>query len=205
MVRGQARLRVVDLRFAGRAGAPAWCPVLLGSLIVGRQGLAGWSGQRGSSDAGEAAERDDELAGPGPACCDLDRRPRWMIRAAVWSVRQSYYPVPARYAGRRVEVRQGATRLIIYDGASILAEHPRSLHKYSEDLVLDHYVDRGSGRRTNCSGRGFPQPPAAPRSALIVRRISLRTSSSAAGAGLAPSISTRTCSIHRCKSRRPPR
>jgi hypothetical protein len=39
---------------------------------VGGQGLAGWSGQQGLSDAGEAAERDDELVGPGPACGDLD-------------------------------------------------------------------------------------------------------------------------------------
>ena len=56
-------------------------------------------------------------------------------------VRQSYYSVPARYAGRRLEVRLGATTLTVYDGASIVAEHTRSLHKYSEDLVLDHYLE----------------------------------------------------------------
>jgi transposase len=56
-------------------------------------------------------------------------------------VRQSYYSVPARYAGRRLQVRLGATNLSVYDGATIVAEHSRSLHKYSEDLVLDHYLE----------------------------------------------------------------
>src|SRR5512133_730135 len=56
-------------------------------------------------------------------------------------VRQSYYSVPARYVGRRLEVRLGATSLTVYDGAGIVAEHARSLHKYSQDLVLDHYLE----------------------------------------------------------------
>jgi hypothetical protein len=49
--------------------------------------------------------------------------------------------VPARYVGRRLEVRVGATSLTVYDGARIVAEHARSLHKYSQDLVLDHYLE----------------------------------------------------------------
>jgi hypothetical protein len=56
-------------------------------------------------------------------------------------VRQSYYSVPARYAGRRLEVRLGATMITVYDGATIIAQHARSLHKYSEDLILDHYLE----------------------------------------------------------------
>jgi transposase len=56
-------------------------------------------------------------------------------------VRQSYYSVPARYAGRRLDVRLGATSLTVYDRARIIAEHARSLHKYSEDLILDHYLE----------------------------------------------------------------
>ena len=56
-------------------------------------------------------------------------------------VRQSYYSVPARYAGRRLEVRLGATMITVYDGATVIAQHPRSLHKYSEDLILDHYLE----------------------------------------------------------------
>jgi hypothetical protein len=92
---------------------------------------------------GEAAARELLLLAPLPAepfdvalrlWCRVDARARICVR-------QSYYSVPARYAGRRVEVRLGATRLTVYDGATILAEHPRSLHKYSEDLVLDHYLE----------------------------------------------------------------
>jgi len=56
-------------------------------------------------------------------------------------VRQSYYSVPARYAGRRLEVRLGATEVIVTDAGTVVATHTRSLHKGSEDLVLDHYLE----------------------------------------------------------------
>lgn len=56
-------------------------------------------------------------------------------------VRQSYYSVPAGYAGRRVPVRLGAASVTAYDGARVIAAHVRSLHKGTEDLVLDHYLD----------------------------------------------------------------
>lgn len=56
-------------------------------------------------------------------------------------VRQSYYSVPASYAGRRVQVRLGADRVTALDGAKVIAEHVRSLHKGTEDLVLDHYLE----------------------------------------------------------------
>ena len=59
-------------------------------------------------------------------------------------VRQSYYSVPARYAGRRLEVRLGADTIrVLEPGATgtVVAVHTRSLHKGSEDLVLDHYLE----------------------------------------------------------------
>jgi len=59
-------------------------------------------------------------------------------------VRQSYYSVPARYAGRRLEVKLGATTVRVLDpsaGGKLVAEHVRSLHKGTEDLVLDHYLE----------------------------------------------------------------
>ena len=31
--------------------------------------------------------------------------------------------------------------ITVYDSTTIIAEHPRSLHKYSQDLVLDHYLE----------------------------------------------------------------
>ncbi len=56
-------------------------------------------------------------------------------------VRQSYYSVPARFAGRRLEVRLGATKVLVLDAGKVVAEHTRSLHKGTEDLVLDHYLE----------------------------------------------------------------
>lgn len=56
-------------------------------------------------------------------------------------VRQSYYSAPARLSGRRVTVRLGAdTVQVIADGKTV-ATHVRSLHKGTEDLVLDHYLE----------------------------------------------------------------
>lgn len=56
-------------------------------------------------------------------------------------VRQSFYSVPARLARRRVTVRLGAHALeVVFDG-TVVAAHQRSLHKGTEDLVLDHYLE----------------------------------------------------------------
>ena len=56
-------------------------------------------------------------------------------------VRQNYYSVPARYAGRRLAVRLSARTVDALDGQRVIAEHERSAGKYAEVLVLDHYLD----------------------------------------------------------------
>ncbi|MEO7061992.1 MAG: hypothetical protein ABI083_19935 [Lapillicoccus sp.] len=65
-------------------------------------------------------------------------------------VRQSYYSVPARYVGMRVQVRLGADTVTVINHATsstgsgssgVVATHLRSLHKGSEDLTLDHYLE----------------------------------------------------------------
>src|SRR5262249_52969877 len=56
-------------------------------------------------------------------------------------VRQNYYSVPARYAGRRLAVRLSARTVEALDGSRVLAVHERSAGKYAEVLVLDHYLD----------------------------------------------------------------
>jgi transposase len=56
-------------------------------------------------------------------------------------VRQSYYSVPARYAGTRLDVALGASTVRVLHGSTVVAEHVRSLHKGSQDLVLDHYLE----------------------------------------------------------------
>lgn len=56
-------------------------------------------------------------------------------------VRQAYYSVPARFAGRRAQVRLGArTVSVLVEGKSV-AEHVRSIHKYTDTLELDHYLE----------------------------------------------------------------
>jgi transposase len=56
-------------------------------------------------------------------------------------VRQSFYSVPVRWARRRVIVRLGARALEMVADGKVVAVHARSLHKGSEDLVLDHYLE----------------------------------------------------------------
>jgi transposase len=56
-------------------------------------------------------------------------------------VRQSLYSVPAGLSRRRVEVRLGARSLQVVADGKVVARHERSLHKGSEDLVLDHYLE----------------------------------------------------------------
>jgi hypothetical protein len=62
-----------------------------------------------------------------------DRRSRVHVRGA-------WYSVPARYAGRRLEVRIGAETIEALDGAAVVAAHPRGL-KGQENLTLDHYLE----------------------------------------------------------------
>ena len=56
-------------------------------------------------------------------------------------VRQNYYSVPARYAGRRLPVRLSATAVEVLDGPRTVARHDRTAGKYAEILVLDHYLE----------------------------------------------------------------
>ena len=56
-------------------------------------------------------------------------------------VRQSFYSVPVRLARRQVTVRLGAQAFDVVADGVIVAHHERSLHKGTEDLVLDHYLE----------------------------------------------------------------
>lgn len=56
-------------------------------------------------------------------------------------MRQAYYSVPARFAGRRLQVRLGARTIEALVDGKVVATHTRSLHKYTEDLQLDHYLE----------------------------------------------------------------
>jgi len=56
-------------------------------------------------------------------------------------VRQAFYSVPAHLVGQRVAVRLGASHLEVMGGNAVVARHPRSLHKGTETLTLDHYLE----------------------------------------------------------------
>lgn len=56
-------------------------------------------------------------------------------------VRQSHYSVPVGLARREVRVRLGAQSLEVITDGRVVARHERSLHKGTEDLVLDHYLE----------------------------------------------------------------
>lgn len=61
-------------------------------------------------------------------------------RARV-AVRQCYYSVPARYAGRRLAVRLSATTVQVWDANKMVATHERAAGRYLEVLTLDHYLE----------------------------------------------------------------
>ena len=56
-------------------------------------------------------------------------------------VRQHHYSVPARFAGRRVNVRLGASVVEVRSGGAVIARHDRAVTKGGETLVLDHYLE----------------------------------------------------------------
>ncbi len=56
-------------------------------------------------------------------------------------VRQSFYSVPVGLARRDVRVRLGAQSFEVIADGRVVAVHERSLHKGTEDLVLDHYLE----------------------------------------------------------------
>ncbi len=56
-------------------------------------------------------------------------------------VRQCFYSVPVRFAGRRIDVTLGADSVAALDGAAVVARHARALGKGAETLELDHYLE----------------------------------------------------------------
>ena len=62
-------------------------------------------------------------------------------RKARVCVRQSFYSVPARFAGRQLQARIGGTRIEVVEGGTVVASHERSVVRGSQTLVLDHYLE----------------------------------------------------------------
>ncbi|MFN2592166.1 MAG: IS21 family transposase [Candidatus Dormibacteria bacterium] len=57
------------------------------------------------------------------------------------NVRQCYYSVPARFSRKRVDVRLGGRQLQVVHQGRVVATHGRLIHRGSEELVLDHYLE----------------------------------------------------------------
>lgn len=56
-------------------------------------------------------------------------------------VRQCFYSVPARLVGQRVTVELGAETVTVIAEGSLVACHARGVHRRSEHLDLDHYLE----------------------------------------------------------------
>jgi transposase len=72
--------------------------------------------------------------------CSVELSAKVDAKARV-CVRQAHYSAPARLAGRRVSVRLHAAHLEVVADGKVVARHERSLHKGTETLVLDHYLE----------------------------------------------------------------
>ena len=92
---------------------------------------------------GQATARERAALAPLPAVrfdaattlsCRVDAKARVCVR-------QSFYSVPVALAGRRVDVALGATTVTARHDGRVVAVHARSLHKGTEDLTLDHYLE----------------------------------------------------------------
>jgi transposase len=67
--------------------------------------------------------------------CTVDHKSRICVR-------QAHYSVPARLGAGKVSVRLGAAEVEVLDrSGKVVARHERSLHKHTETLVLDHYLE----------------------------------------------------------------
>lgn len=56
-------------------------------------------------------------------------------------VRQCWYSVPARFAGRQLAARVGGSRVEVVADGAVVASHERSTVRGSQTLVLDHYLE----------------------------------------------------------------
>ncbi|GAA1100238.1 IS21 family transposase [Tsukamurella spumae] len=62
-------------------------------------------------------------------------------RSAMITVRMVKYSVPAHLIGRRVRVSLQASQLLVYDGRTLVARHPRVAGRGTAKIDLDHYLE----------------------------------------------------------------
>ena len=67
-------------------------------------------------------------------------------RSAMITVRMARYSVPARFIHRRVRVSLRASELVIFDGRTQIARHPRVVTRGGQCVDLDHYLEVLKGK-----------------------------------------------------------
>ncbi|ROS57745.1 IS21 family transposase [Frigoribacterium sp. PhB24] len=70
----------------------------------------------------------------------LSLTPR-VSRSSLVRVRMASYSVPARFIGRPVRVSLRASEVIIFDGRTEIARHPRVVALHGQSVNLDHYLE----------------------------------------------------------------
>ena len=62
-------------------------------------------------------------------------------RSALITVRMAKYSVPARMINRRVQVSLRASEVVVFDGRTEIARHPRMVARHGQSVNLDHYLE----------------------------------------------------------------
>jgi hypothetical protein len=62
-------------------------------------------------------------------------------RSSLIRVRMVRYSVPARFIGRRVRVSLKASEVVVFDGRTVIARHPRVVAREGSQVDLDHYLE----------------------------------------------------------------
>ena len=70
----------------------------------------------------------------------LSLTPR-VSRSSLVRVRMASYSVPARYIGRPVRVSLRASEVVVFDGRTEIARHPRVVTMHGQSVNLDHYLE----------------------------------------------------------------
>lgn len=62
-------------------------------------------------------------------------------RSSLITVRMAKYSVPVRLIGRQVRVSLRASELVVFEGRTPIARHPRVVTRGGESVDLDHYLE----------------------------------------------------------------
>ncbi|MDQ2853114.1 MAG: IS21 family transposase, partial [Actinomycetota bacterium] len=62
-------------------------------------------------------------------------------RSSMITVRMVKYSVPAHLIGRRVRVSLRASQVVVFDGRTVVATHPRIAARTGHHVILDHYLE----------------------------------------------------------------